>query len=250
MSAGVTLSDIVMRYGGNTALDGVSLEVKPGEIHAVIGPNGAGKSTLFGVVAGEHRPTRGRVVVDGVDITHWRPHRRVRLGVARAFQVARIFPDLTVRQNAETAVLCAQRRTHVFWRPAANRKLRQDAMDGLELVGMAHLAARRGSELAQGDRKRLEIAMALSLDARLLLLDEPTAGMSPEETEATVDLVARVQAERDLTVLLTEHDMKVVFRLASVLTVLHRGQILCSGSPEEVRKMPEVVDIYLGRGHS
>jgi branched-chain amino acid transport system ATP-binding protein len=239
-----------MRYGGNTALDGVSLQVAAGDLHAIIGPNGAGKSTLFGVISGEHTPNHGKVLLGGEDITAWRPHRRVRMGIARAFQVARIFPDLSVIRNVETAVLCAQRRTAVFWWPARGEGLTRPASGALELVGMGHLRDRRAAELSQGDRKRLEIAMALTLNTRVLLLDEPTAGMSPEETEATVDLIARLHQDRELTILLTEHDMKVVFRLARVLTVLNRGRVLCSGPPEEIRAMPEVVDIYLGHGHS
>ena len=247
MSLGLEVRGVEVRYGGVLALNDVSLTVPPGQLHAVIGPNGAGKSTLFGVISGEHRPVRGTVHLGDHDVTGWPAHRRVHAGLARAFQVARVFPRLTVLENALMAVLASRRLTKVFWRPAGDAESLRASRDALAAVGMGALEDRVAGQLAQGDRKRLEIGMALSLSARALLLDEPTAGMSPEETEATVDLVARLHKERGLTVLLTEHDMNVVFRLAEVLTVMHRGRLLVSGSPEDVRNRPEVAEIYLGR---
>ncbi|MDE2573315.1 MAG: ABC transporter ATP-binding protein [bacterium] len=241
------VSDLVVRYGANRALDGLSLEVESGELRAVIGPNGAGKSTLFATIAGETPASQGRVELDGTDITRWAPHLRVRRGVARAFQVSRIFPSLTVRENVLAAQLCAQGGSRVCWRTVLGAEhARSEA--ALAELGLAHLAARRGETLSQGDRKRLEIAMALQLEARLLLLDEPTAGMSPRETAQTVALIRSLWERTRITILLTEHDMSVVFSLAQRITVMQRGRVLCTGAPEEVRGRHDVREIYLGRG--
>ncbi len=239
--------DVVVSYGANRALDGVSLDVAAGELRAVIGPNGAGKSTLFAAIAGEVAPASGSVALDGVDITRWAPHRRVRYGIARAFQVSRIFPTLTVRENVLAAWLCREGKAQRWWR-AVDGAAHAHAGVALDDVGLGALAERRGDSLSQGDRKRLEIAMALQLDARLLLLDEPTAGMSPKETSATVALVESLWHRRGLTILLTEHDMSVVFRLAQRLTVMHRGRVLCTGAPAEIRGRADVREIYLGHG--
>ncbi|HVA36408.1 MAG TPA: ABC transporter ATP-binding protein [Candidatus Dormibacteraeota bacterium] len=241
------IHDLVVSYGANRALDGVSLDVDAGELHAVIGPNGAGKSTLFAAVAGEVKPVSGSVTLDGTDVTTWAPHRRVRFGVARAFQVSRIFPTLTARENVLAAILCREGKASWWW-SAVEPTTHERSTAALEDVGLAALAESRGDSLSQGDRKRLEIAMALQLDARLLLLDEPTAGMSPHETSATVALIESLWRRRGLTILLTEHDMSVVFRLAQRLTVMHRGRILCSGAPAEIRGRADVREVYLGHG--
>jgi branched-chain amino acid transport system ATP-binding protein len=245
----LVLEGITFRYRGNVALEEVSLEVAAGERVAVIGPNGAGKSTLFGVMSGERRPVRGRVYLYGRDVTHLPAHERTRLGLARAFQVARVFPSLTVRENLRLATLAARRRDHVFWRePLAAGA--EEAVDGLlEATGLTPLAPRPAQSLSQGDKKRLEIAMALGLGARWLLLDEPTAGMSPQETVATVDLIRRLWQRGDLTVVLTEHDMDVVFGLAQRVVVLARGRLLAQGPPEEIRQHPGVREAYLGRSY-
>lgn len=240
---------VVKRFAGNLALDDVSLTVTAGQLHAVIGPNGAGKSTLFGVIAGEYRPDRGNVLVAGRDVTRMAAHRRVRAGVARAFQVARIFPDMSVRQNVAAAVIAANGSARVFWRGKPLRSAAVTVNGVLERVGLAAISDRLARALSQGDRKRLEIAMALMLRPKLLLLDEPTAGMSPEETASTVGLVRELWSQGGLSVLLTEHDMQVVFDLAQQLTVLDRGHVLCSGDPADVRERDDVKEIYLGRSH-
>lgn len=245
--AQLSVRALTKRYGANVALDTVNLEVGNGELHAVIGPNGAGKSTLFAVIAGELRPTGGQVQLNGKDITMLTPQRRVRLGIARAFQISRIFASLSVLENVVVAEVSRARASGTAWRPL-DTKLRARALPIIEEIGLADLRHRLAGELAQGDRKRLEIAMALQLGARLLLLDEPTAGMSPEETASTIELLQRLWRRGELTVLLTEHDMGVVFRLATQLTVLHRGAVLCSGSPEAIRKRDDVREVYLGRG--
>ncbi|MGH7690829.1 MAG: ABC transporter ATP-binding protein [Gemmatimonadaceae bacterium] len=227
-------------------LDDVSLEVSPGTIHAVIGPNGAGKSTLFGVIAGERPLHHGRVVLDGRDITHLSASRRVRIGVARAFQVAHIFPDLTVLENVVSAVLAARRHAHRIWPSPALGAARDLAHATLGETGLASLAGVKALALSQGDRKRLEIAITLQLRPRVLLLDEPTAGMSPEETVATVALVRELWHRSGFTVLLTEHDMSVVFGLAQRLTVLAAGRILATGDPKAVGARADVREVYLG----
>ena len=246
MSLEIELRGVTKRFGGNAALDGVDLHVPAGQIHAVIGPNGAGKSTLFGAVAGQLPLDSGTVLLDGRDVTGTSPQRRVRLGIGRAFQVARLFPSLTVRDNIVAAVLARQGKSLVFWSSRAVRGARGEAQQLLDELRLGDLSARLAGSLSQGDRKRLEIAMVLALSSRVLLLDEPTAGMSPEETEATVHLVRQLWAERELTVLITEHDMDVVFGLAQAVTVMYRGTVLCTGDPETVRGRPDVADVYLG----
>lgn len=242
----VDVRNVVKRFAGNLALDDVDLIVPAGQIHAVIGPNGAGKSTLFGVIAGEHRPDRGSVHVAGRDVTSMSAHRRVRTGVARAFQVARVFPEMTVEENVTAAVVAAHNTSRVFWRGRGLRAAHEPVVAALEQMGLAELRSREARALSQGDRKRLEIAMALVLEPKLLLLDEPTAGMSPEETASTVTLVHELWTRTGLTVLLTEHDMQVVFDLAQQLTVLNRGHVLCTGDPASVRERQDVKEIYLG----
>jgi branched-chain amino acid transport system ATP-binding protein len=234
-------------YGANLALEDVTLQIPEGELHAIIGPNGAGKSTLFGVIAGEHLTEKGRVVFGGRDVTRMSPPRRVAAGMARAFQVARVFPALTVAQNLEVAVLAASHKGFVFWRSTRSCLDDGQLQAALDRVRLTRLAGRRARQLSQGDRKRLEIAMALALGARLLLLDEPTAGMSPEETDETVELVRSLWRDGGLTVLLTEHDMKVVFGLAQRITVLQQGRVLCTGDPREVARRPDVIEAYLGK---
>lgn len=245
----VEVRGVVKRFAGTLALDDVSLTVRAGQLHAVIGPNGAGKSTLFGVIAGEYRPDRGTVHVAGRDVTRVASHRRVRAGVARAFQVARIFPDMTVRQNVAAAVVAANGSARVFWRGKPLQSASSAVNEALERLGLIAIGDQVARALSQGDRKRLEIAMALVLRPKLLLLDEPTAGMSPEETASTVELVRGLWSRGGLTVLLTEHDMQVVFDLAQQLTVLDRGHVLCSGNPAAVRERDDVKEIYLGRSH-
>jgi branched-chain amino acid transport system ATP-binding protein len=241
------LSGVTKRFGGNLVLDDVTLTIEAGSLHAVIGPNGAGKSTLFGVIAGDHRPERGSVRLGDRDITRTAGHRRVGIGVARAFQVAHVFPEMTVRDNATAALLAASGDARVFWRGGPLRKARSAGTAVLDQLRLNNLADRKARELSQGDRKRLEIAMALQLNPSVLLLDEPTAGMSPEETRSTVGLVRELWERTGLTVLLTEHDMSVVFDLAQQLTVLNIGRILVTGDPSEVRAREDVLDIYLGR---
>jgi branched-chain amino acid transport system ATP-binding protein len=241
------VTGVTRSFGGFQALGGVTFRVEPGEISAVIGPNGAGKSTLFNVITGHLVPDRGRVDFDGHEITRRPPHVICRLGLARSFQRTNIFPRLSVFENVQIAVLSHERRAYGLWAPA--RGLARDrTMAVLEDVGLAARASEVSGSLSYGDQKQLELGLALALEPTLLLLDEPTAGMSPRETRSSVALVERLARERKLTVLFTEHDMDVVFSVAAKIRVLHQGRILAEGTPEAIRGHDEVKRIYLGEG--
>jgi branched-chain amino acid transport system ATP-binding protein len=244
----LSLKNVSKRFGGVAATNNVSLDLEQGELHAVIGPNGAGKSTLFALIAGQFRPDQGQVWLDGRDITLVPGHRRIQLGISRAFQVARIFTNLTVHQNIQVAVNAHAGRSRHFLAKPATTEVKRQVAETLDSVSLHEQHATLAGILSQGDRKRLEIAMALTLEPRLLLLDEPTAGMSPEETESTVNLVRRIWQESGTTILLTEHDMGVVFGLAQRVTVLNLGSILCTGGAPEIRSRADVKEIYLGHG--
>ncbi|MEQ8346848.1 MAG: ABC transporter ATP-binding protein [Sneathiellaceae bacterium] len=233
------------RFGGLQALGGVDLAVQPREIRAIIGPNGAGKSTFFNTLTGLLQPDAGRVLFEGRDITGRPPHILTRLGIARTFQITSIFPDLTVLQNVQVALAGYRGETWRMWRPAARSGVeRSNSM--LELVGLAQQGGRPAGTLAHGDQKRLELAIALAGEPRLLLLDEPTAGMTAQERLEAINLVHRVAVELGLTVVFTEHDMAVVFAVATRICVLHQGRLLADGTPEEVRADRQVQEVYLG----
>ena len=232
------------------ALHDVTLDVAPGEVHAVIGPNGAGKSTLFGVISGGVRPTAGGVTFQGKDITGHPPERLVRQGMARVFQVPRILPELSVWENIMPAVLAADsiRRPLGPLDLFANRKgLAERSAALLAELELLEQKQQKAAFLAHGDKKRLELAMALALDPVLLLLDEPTAGMSPEETRASVALLAEMKRRRGMTLVMTEHDMSVVFSLADRITVLNRGEVVITGTPDAIRQSERVAEVYLGK---
>ncbi|HWM76521.1 MAG TPA: ABC transporter ATP-binding protein [Methylomirabilota bacterium] len=234
-------------FGGFQALGGVSFQVEAGEISAVIGPNGAGKTTLFNVITGHLAPDSGRVGFAGRDITGQPPHAICRLGLARSFQRTNIFPRLSVFENVQIAILSHERRAYGLWTPAQGLG-RDRTMEILEDVGLAPRAADPSGSLSYGDQKQLELGIALALEPTLLLLDEPTAGMSPQETRTSVALVARIARERKLTVLFTEHDMDVVFSVAQRIRVLHQGRLIAEGAPEEIRGLAEVKRVYFGEG--
>jgi len=234
-------------FGGFQALGGVSFRVEAGEISAVIGPNGAGKTTLFNVITGHLAPDSGRVGFAGRDITGQPPHAICRLGLARSFQRTNIFPRLSVFENVQIAILSHERRAYGLWTSAQSLG-RDRTMEILEDVGLAPRAADPSGSLSYGDQKQLELGIALALEPTLLLLDEPTAGMSPQETRTSVALVARIARERKLTVLFTEHDMDVVFSVAQRIRVLHQGRLIAEGAPEEIRGLAEVKRVYFGEG--
>jgi branched-chain amino acid transport system permease protein len=232
-------------YGGIQAVADVSLRVAPGEVVALIGPNGAGKSTCFNLLNGQVRPDAGRVRLGGLDITNWPARRIVRLGVGRSFQVAAVFRSMTVRENVQTALLAHHRRIWRFWRAALQHD--RAAADGLlELVGLGALAEEGCATLAYGDAKRLELALALANDPRLLLMDEPAAGLAAHERAALMALVRRLARERGCAVLFTEHDVDLVFAVADRVLVMDRGVLIAQGDPVAVRADPAVRAAYLG----
>jgi branched-chain amino acid transport system ATP-binding protein len=232
-------------FGGLKAACEVNYEMRAGELSAIIGPNGAGKSTLFNLLTGYHRVDSGEVLYKGRDITNWPPHKIARLGIARAFQVSNIYPALNTYENVRQAILAQQKRTLNLFTPA-RRLVRQETLELLEITGLSKHTNVISGNLSQGDKKRLELAIALGCKPDLLFLDEPTAGMSGEETHETMGLVERLNKEMDVTILFTEHDMSVVFGYARRLTVLHQGTIIAQGTPEEVRANETAQKIYLG----
>jgi branched-chain amino acid transport system ATP-binding protein len=232
-------------FGGLQATNDVNFEMQAGELSGIIGPNGAGKSTFFNLLTGYHKVDSGKIFFKGRDITNWPPHRICRSGISRAFQVSNIYPALTTYENIRQAVLAQQRRTLNFFTPA-RRLAEKETLELLEVAGLFEHANLIAGTLSQGDKKRLELAVALGSKPELLYLDEPTAGMSGEETHETMDLVKRLNQEMNLTILFTEHNMSVVFGYAKRLTVLHLGSIIAQGSPEEVRKNEAAQKVYLG----
>ncbi len=232
-------------FGGVQAVADVSFSVGAGELVALIGPNGAGKSTCFNIANGQLAPDSGRVCLDGADITGLPPHRIFRRGVGRTFQVAATFGSMTVAENVQVALLSHRRKLHSLW-PRARRLLHAEALALLEQVGLAELADTPCGVLAYGDLKRAELAIALANDPRLLLMDEPTAGMAPRERGELMALAGQVVRERGLAVLFTEHDMDVVFGHADRVLVLDRGGLIAEGPPAVVRTDPRVREVYLG----
>jgi len=234
---------LTVQFGGLTALNQVSLTVAPGEIRAVIGPNGAGKSTFFNCLTGVLRPTAGRIVFDGRDITGLPPDRVSRQGVARSYQITNILPGATVFENVRIA---AQSRRH-SWSLLRHYRSFTDVMERtqavLESVGLDGKAEELAANLSHGEQRNLEIGIALATEPTLLCLDEPTAGMSVTETHQTVELIRRIGSA--LTILIVEHDMEVVMGLAHTITVLHYGEILAEGTPAEIQHNPKVLDVYL-----
>ena len=235
-------------FGSLVAVREVSLKVEKGELRAIIGPNGAGKTTFFNLISGFFPPTSGTVVFDGQDVTGLSVAKRVALGMARTFQITEIFPELTVFENVRIATEVA---AGYRLRPWLSRKeaaeLHQHIADTLELTGLTAKANRLVGELAHGDQRAAEIAMALALKPRLLLLDEPTAGMGDQETYEMTQLIRRLHREGNLTIVLIEHDMRVVFHLADRIMVLDQGRFLAEGTPREITANEAVQTAYLGK---
>jgi branched-chain amino acid transport system ATP-binding protein len=232
-------------FGGLQATNNVNYQMATGELSAIIGPNGAGKSTFFNLLTGYHFADSGNITFKGINITNWPPHKIARLGIARAFQVSNIYPRLTTYENVRQAILAQQKRTLNLFTPA-HRLAKKETRELLEVTGLSRQANIIAGNLSQGDKKRLELAIALGSRPKLVFLDEPTAGMSGEETQETMELVKRLNQEVGLTILFTEHDMSVVFGYARRLTVLHQGTVIAEGTPEEVRANEEAQKVYLG----
>jgi branched-chain amino acid transport system ATP-binding protein len=234
-------------YGGVHAVRGVSFALRAGEILALIGPNGAGKSTCFDMLNGQNMPDSGRIVLMGEDTTGKKPREIWRLGVGRTFQITATFPTMTVRENVQVALVSYERQLFNLW--SSTPKFAQaEAGRLLELVGMGGYAERPCGELAYGDLKRLELAIALANRPKLLLMDEPTAGMAPRERIELMRLTADIARQQSIGVLFTEHDMDVVFEHADRILVLNRGVLISEGTPEQVRRDPQVRAVYLGEG--
>jgi len=234
-------------YGGVHAVRGVSFELGAGEILALIGPNGAGKSTCFDMLNGQNVPDSGRIRLLGADTTAKRPREIWRMGVGRTFQITATFPTMTVRENVQVALISHLGRLFDAW-SSAPKVATAEADRLLELVGMGAYADRPCGELAYGDLKRLELAVALANQPKLLLMDEPTAGMAPRERIELMRLTAAIAREQSIGVLFTEHDMDVVFEHADRILVLNRGTLIAQGSPAEVHANPQVQAVYLGEG--
>jgi branched-chain amino acid transport system ATP-binding protein len=227
------------------AVNGANLTVGKGEIVAVIGPNGAGKTTLFNLITGALKRDRGRIIFKGEDISELPPYKICKKGISRSYQIVNIFPRLTIFGNVQVAVLSQQRRSSNLFRPAQNIAVKETRTI-LETVGLLDKENNIAGSLSHGDQKILEIAIALGNEPELLILDEPTAGMSPEETLATIDLIKRLAQIRGLTILFCEHDMEIVFSIAQSIMVMRQGQTIIQGKPEEVRHNPVVQEAYLG----
>ena len=241
----LSTDSLVKRFGGLAATDGLSLSVAEGELHALIGPNGAGKTTLIGQLSGELTPDSGTIRFDGRDVTRLPVHKRARRGLARSFQITSIFPSFTALDNVALAVQAHAGHSFRFWRDAGrDRRLADPARAVLERVGLGARADTRADALAHGEKRQLELAMALATGPRLLLLDEPMAGMGPEDSARMVELLQELKG--GVTILLVEHDMDAVFALADRITVLVRGKDLASGTPEQIRNDPAVREAYLG----
>jgi branched-chain amino acid transport system ATP-binding protein len=236
---------ISKEFGRLFAVQDVSLEIIKGDIHAIIGPNGAGKSTYFNLITGYHKATSGRVLFKGEDITDLPAYRRCKLGITRSFQITSIYPKFTVYESVLMGLLSHRGITLNFF-SNANKFFQEDVWRILEDVGLADQANVLGESISHGDKKRLELAVTVATEPEMLLLDEPTCGMSPEETEITMGLIKKLSSERGLTILFTEHDMSVVFGVAKRISVLHQGMLIEDGTPEKVRESEEVQKVYLG----
>jgi branched-chain amino acid transport system ATP-binding protein len=239
------IEGLAKRFGGVVASDDVRLDVMRGELHAIIGPNGAGKTTLIGQLAGEIVPDAGRIHFDGQDITPLPVHARSLLGLARTFQITSLFPHFTALENVALAVQAHAGHSFRFWRPAQMEpELREPARAALERVGLSHRANTLLAAMSHGEHRQLELAIALASQPSMLLLDEPMAGLGPDESARMVKTLRQLKSE--LTILLIEHDMEAVFALADRITVLVYGKTIASGSPAEIRANSEVRQAYLG----
>ena len=232
-------------FGGVAAIDDVNLDVQRHQVVAIIGPNGAGKSTLFNLITGHLRADAGTVRLNGRDVTGIAPHRLCALGVARSFQRTNIFPKLSVFENVQAALIAYHRRGRDLW-TRSDDLYRSEAESLLRDVNLADKSNVAAATLSHGNQKQLELAIALAGNPSLLLLDEPTAGMSVAETRESMQLLRRIAGERGLTLLFTEHDMDVVFSAADSITVLHQGRVIAEGAPADIRANSEVRRVYLG----
>ncbi len=234
-------------FGHIKVINGVNLDVPAGQHHAIIGPNGAGKTTLFHLFTGNYAPNGGQIIFNGKDITGLAPHKINRLGLARSFQITNVFPGLTVLENVRAVILSKHHiRFDLFRSVGKMARINQETLDILDQIGLTDKKANLAGELSYGQQRALEVGLTLASDPQMILLDEPTAGMSMDETREAVRLIDRVTKGK--TLIIIEHDMEVVFTLADIITVIYYGEVLASGSPDEIRGHPKVKEAYLG-GH-
>ena len=239
------LKGVSKRFGGVIATDNVSLEIAPGEVHALIGPNGAGKTTLIGQISGALSSDAGTIVFDGVDVTRAKQHDRVKAGLARSYQITSIFRRFSVLDNLALAVQARSGSSFHFWHPVVNETALFDQARNLASeIGLQDRLPAMAGNLAHGEQRALEVGLALATNPKLVLLDEPMAGMGPEESQRMIELIRRIRAK--VTVLLVEHDMDAVFRLADRITVLVDGRVIATGRPEAIRSDAQVRRAYLG----
>jgi len=232
-------------FGKTVIINGFSLGIQKGQMHAIIGPNGAGKTTLFNLFSGRYRPTSGRIRLNGRDVTGFAPYKLNRLGMSRSFQITNIFPKLTVYENVRTVVMAKRHIYFNFFRSINSwKKLSAETNSLLEKTGLADKRDVLAGNLAYGGQRALEIALTVASDPELILLDEPTAGMSADETREAVRLIGSVTQGKTLVII--EHDMEVIFNLADIITVIQYGEVLATGAPEEIRRDPRVKEAYLG----
>ncbi|MEO6958500.1 MAG: ABC transporter ATP-binding protein [Burkholderiaceae bacterium] len=242
------VKNVSQHFGSLIAVDNVSMKVEQGELRALIGPNGAGKTTFFNLISGFFKPTAGHIVLEGQDITELPPHKRVALGMARTFQITEIFPELTVRENLRIPVeLSLGLRVRPWLNRALDVQIRARIDELVEQGGLTEHTNRLVGELSHGDQRATEIMMSLALKPRLLLLDEPTAGMGAHETYSTSMLIRKLHKKQKLTIVLVEHDMRVIFNLADRITVLAEGAVLDEGTPDEIAASERVQAAYLGK---
>lgn len=248
MSRLLELRDIKRHFGGLWAANGVNMEIAAGEIHALIGPNGAGKTTLIHLISGSLRPDSGHLLFSGKDITHCNMHDRVALGISRSYQITQIFPTLSLFENVRLAVQGRQRdfgSSFNFWHPVtSDSQVMRESEEWLTQLELAHAMHSRASDISHGEKRVLELAMALATRPKLLLLDEPMAGMGAEESEKMAALIASLRGKQ--TILLVEHDLDIVFRLADRISVLVSGRVIACDTPDMIRTHPEVQQAYLG----
>ena len=241
----IAVEGVGKRFGGFRALSDVTVAFQPGGLTSIIGPNGAGKSTFFNILSGAFAPSEGHVLFEGREITGLAQHRFAHLGIAKSFQITNLFPQLSVLENVRVAVQAMRSRFDIWTRRGSVGELNEKAQELLALVGLSARQDDAAMNLAHGEQRSLEIAVALACDPRLLLLDEPTAGMSPEEARGMMDLILKLNERRG--VILVEHRMKLVMGISSRIIVLHHGQLLAEGSPDDIRGHDEVRRVYLGQ---
>jgi branched-chain amino acid transport system ATP-binding protein len=241
------IDKLVKSFNGNTVISDISVSVEQGELSAIIGPNGAGKTTFFNLITGYHLPNSGKIYFEGKSIAGMQPFDIVRLGIARAFQITNIFPKLSVLENVVATVITHQKGNLNLVTPTIKLKSAYErAYQILDDVGLADRADRQSGTLAHGNQKILDIALALAMEPKLLLLDEPTAGMSPEERWKTVELIQKLWQQLNITMVFIEHDMDIVFGISQIVRVLCYGSMLAEGTPEQISKNDKVIEAYLG----